>query len=74
MAMTGSLKLKDHPGDVVRLSCEKCGRLGQYRKQKLVARYGPDIAVPDLRVEIAKCQRQGKMHDMCGVHYEGLTG
>ena len=22
-------------------------------------------------VEIAKCEREGKMHDMCGVHYLG---
>jgi hypothetical protein len=71
--MTGSIKLRDHPGDTVRVVCEKCGRSGQYRKQSLVARYGPDIPLPDLRVEIAKCEREGKMHDMCGVHYLGLT-
>jgi hypothetical protein len=33
-----------------------------------IAVYGPDIPLPDLRIEIAKCERQGKMHDACGVH------
>jgi hypothetical protein len=70
---TDSLKLRDHPGDVVRLSCAKCGRQGQYRKGKLIAIHGPDIPLPDLRIEIAKCERRGQMHDACGVHYEGLT-
>jgi adenine-specific DNA methylase len=30
----GSLKLHDHPGDMVRVACEKCGRARQYRKEK----------------------------------------
>jgi hypothetical protein len=72
--MTGSLKLRDHPSHLVRLACEKCGRVGQYRKQNLVAQFGAEMPLPDLRVEIARCERQGKMHDMCGVHYLGLTG
>jgi len=42
-AMTGSLTLSENPGDLVRLSCEKCGRSGQYRKQKLIERYGADM-------------------------------
>jgi hypothetical protein len=47
--MNGSLQLSEYPGDMVRLSCEKCGRSGQYRKQKLIERYGADIRLPDLR-------------------------
>jgi len=34
--MNGSLQLFEYPHDIVRLSCEKCGRSGQYRKQKLI--------------------------------------
>jgi hypothetical protein len=71
--MTGSITLRDHPGDTVRLSCEKCGRRGQYPKGKLIAVHGPDIPLPDLRVAIACCERHGQMHDACGVHYLGLT-
>jgi hypothetical protein len=41
--MTGSLRLHEYPGEVVRLSCAKCGRAGQYRKQNLIERYGANI-------------------------------
>jgi hypothetical protein len=71
--MNGSLQLFEYPGDMVRLSCVKCGRSGQYRKQKLIERYGADIRPPDLPEEIAQCERRGLMHDACGVHYLGLT-
>jgi len=54
--MTGSLQLREYPGDMVRLSCSKCGRSGQYRKQTLIERYGADIRLPDLREEIAQCK------------------
>ena len=51
---TGSLQLREYPGEIVRLSYEKCGRSGQYRKQKLIERYGADIRPPDLREDIAR--------------------
>ena len=63
----------EYPGDIVRLSCEKCGRAGQYRKQTLVERYGADIRLPDLREEIAQCERLGQMHDACMVRYVDLV-
>jgi hypothetical protein len=68
----GSLQLREYPGPIVRLSCEKCGRSGQYRKQKLIERHGADMRLPDLRQEIAKCERMRKMHDACMVHYPDL--
>ena len=70
--MTGSLKLSEYPAPIVRLLCEKCGRSGQFRKQNLIERYGADIRLPDLRWEIAQCERRGKMHDACMVHYVEL--
>ena len=71
--MTGSLTLSEYPGDLVRLSCEKYGRSGQYRKQKLIERYGADVRLPDLQEEIAKGECQGKMHDACMVRYVDLV-
>jgi hypothetical protein len=70
--MTGSLQLRDYPGDLVRLSCPKCGRAGQYRKAKLIERCGADIRLPDLREELAQCERRGQMHDACMVRYVDL--
>ena len=37
----------------MRLSCDKCGRSGQYRKPNLIAQFARDIPLPDLRVAIA---------------------
>jgi len=71
--MTGSLTLSEYPGDLVRLSCEKCGRTGQYRKQKSIERYGADMRLPDLREEIAQRERRGQMHDACMLHYIDLV-
>ena len=70
--MNGSLQLREYPGDLVRLSCDKCVRTGQYRKQNLIERYGADIRLPDLRWEIAQCERLGNMHDACMVRYVDL--
>jgi hypothetical protein len=67
----GSPQLCEYPVEMVRLSCQKCGRAGQYRKQNLIARFGPDILLPDLREEIAKCCRHGQ--NGCAVHYVGLA-
>ena len=69
--MTGSLTLLAYPAEMVRLSCAKCGRAGQYRKQNLIERYGADIRLPDLREEIAQCRHRG-MHDACMVRYVDL--
>jgi hypothetical protein len=69
--MNGSLQLSEYPGDLVRLSCEKCGRSGQ--KQKLIERYKADIRLPDSRQEIAQCWRHGQMHDACNNSVEFLN-
>ena len=69
----GSLQLHEHPVDVVRLSCQKCGRAGQYPKQNLIERYGANIRLPDLRWEISQYSRRGLMHDGCMVRYVDLT-
>ena len=34
---------------MVRLVCDKCGRRGQYRIDRLLEQYGPDVAMTDLR-------------------------
>ena len=56
----GSLQLCEYPSQIVRLSCLKCGRTGQYPKRNLIARYGADIRLPDLRWEISQCRRHGQ--------------
>ena len=42
-------------------------------KENLLKRYGGEITLPDLRHEIANCERHGKLGDACAIHYVGLT-
>jgi hypothetical protein len=55
--------------NMVRLKCSKCGRHGQYQVDKLLAKYGPDIAMPDLRHELAQRPDRRNMSDPCQVQY-----
>jgi len=48
--MPGSHSLGELPLNVVRIECQRGGRAGSYRRDGLMARFGPDIAVPDLLV------------------------
>jgi hypothetical protein len=55
--------------NMLRLECAKCGRAGRYHIDRLIERCGPDIALPDLRHELAQCPRRGNMGDPCQVSY-----
>jgi len=54
---------------MLRLWCEKCDRSGQYRIDRLIEKYGPDIALPDLRHELAECPHRRDMCNPCQVKY-----
>lgn len=43
---------------MVRLACDRCGRIGQYHKENLIEQFGGDIVLPDLHHEIARCERR----------------
>jgi phytoene/squalene synthetase len=55
--------------NMVRLVRDKCGRRGQYRIDRLLERYGPDVAMPDLRHESAQCPHRRDMSNPCQVKY-----
>jgi len=42
-------------------------------ENRMIERYGAEMRLPDMRQEIAQCDRRGQMLDMCGVHYLGLA-
>jgi hypothetical protein len=69
----GSLSLAQFPHDMVELACDKCGRRGRLRKSKLIEEYGADVALPDLRRMIARCERAASMSDACGAYYVALV-
>lgn len=58
--------------EVIRLVCARCGRKGQYRRETLLAKYGPDVTMPDLRHKIANCPKNGALGTTCGVRYADL--
>lgn len=64
--------LADWPLQMVRLACDLCPRRGQYRKETLVALFGGDILMPDLRHKIAQCPRFDAPGEACGVYYADL--
>jgi hypothetical protein len=68
----GSFTLAEFPLDMVELACDKCSRRGRLLKAKLVEAYGKDIALPDLRSAIARCDRAGSMSNPCGAYYVAL--
>ncbi|HEY2210302.1 MAG TPA: hypothetical protein VGH62_01540 [Bradyrhizobium sp.] len=73
--MNGSLTVRNLPGPYVELACTKCERRGKLSRDKLIAQYGADIVLPDLRVRLArasKCERVGNMYDACGAYYPAL--
>jgi len=70
---SGSRSLGEFPLDVVRIDCERCGRAERYRKDGLVARFGADIALPDLLMELAQCERRADFSKPCGARYTDLA-
>jgi hypothetical protein len=47
--------LREWPQHVINLACDLCQRRGQYLKAMLIARFGGDVLLSDLRYKIAHC-------------------
>ena len=73
---SGALTLTEYPSTTVNLSCDKCGRVGQYRKSTLIDKYGGVVRLPNLlKLIAADCGRVGAPgNDPCGARYVGLVG
>ena len=70
----GAWTIGTYPLDLVRIACAKCGRAGRYRRATLLERYGPDMALPELRHELAQCSRRNNASDPCMVIFPDLAG
>ncbi len=56
---------------MIRLACDKCGRQGQYRRQTLVGRFGPDAKMPDILYQLSSdCPKRVSYSDWCRVRFE----
>jgi hypothetical protein len=70
----GAVTLGDLAGqlDVLRVTCSKCDRAGQYRVARLIELYGADMGLPDFKDAITgNCPLRAKpgTWDLCGAHF-----
>ena len=63
-----------YPFPIVRIVCSKCARSGQYRRQTLIDRFGPDTGMPDVLEELAQCPDRRNYSDICQVRCPDLSG
>jgi hypothetical protein len=71
MPREGAIIFRDIVGklDVLSIECDKCGRKGRYRVDRLVKKYGIDAKLFDWSDEVtADCPRKiaGNLNDTCG--------
>jgi hypothetical protein len=57
----------------VALECKRCDRAGGYRKEGLQARFGIDIALPDLLGALSSCERRADFSKPCGARFMDLA-
>jgi hypothetical protein len=55
----------NYPHATVEIERAKCGRYGRLRTARLLAEHGPDIKLPDLLRQIARCPKWDSMDDPC---------
>jgi hypothetical protein len=77
MPRDGAIIFRDLIGKltVLRIECEKCGRSGQYRLDRLILRYGIDAKLFDWFDEITvDCPRKQarNLNDQCGARCPDL--
>ena len=58
----GSYSLREFLSDVVRIDCQRCGREGRYRRERLIKRFGADAALADVLMAQASCERRSDKH------------
>ncbi len=77
--MPGALTLADVAGltEHLAIACNRCGRAGRYRLDRLIWRHGANFAVPALlRLLSADCPKRESVsvYDLCGIHCPELPG
>jgi len=78
MGKNGALTLHDIAGklSILRVSCTRCDRQGQYLVAKLIERYGLDKSLAEWKDEVASdCPKikSGQVYDRCGAMMPDLS-
>ncbi len=70
---TGSLSTATYPTDAITIRCNRCERMGWYKRQTLIERYGHDAAMPDVLKEITASGRNQRLSvERCTAYFEEL--
>ena len=70
---TGSLSPATYPTDAITIRCDRCSRLGRYKRRTLIERYGSEAAMPDVLNEITACGRNQRLSvERCTAYFEEL--
>lgn len=74
------VRLSSYPHTVVRIACSECPRAGSYRLARLAERYGAEMMLAELLMQLsADCpnrslKRHKGEHSHCGAHWPDLDG
>lgn len=74
MPRAGAYIVSELREGLTEIKCPKCGRFGRYRRETLLAQFGPDTPLPHVLRLIANCPRFGNMGDNCGAVYSEPLG
>ena len=70
---SGSLSPATYPSDAITIRCDRCARMGRYKRRTLIARYGHDAAMPDVLKEITASGRNQRLSvERCTAYFEEL--
>ena len=70
---TGSLSPATYPTDAITVRCDRCSRVGRYKRRTLIERYRRDAAMPDVLNEITACESNARLStDRCKAYFEEL--
>jgi hypothetical protein len=61
--------LTEYRHEMVEIECPKCGRHGRLQTDRLLAKHGSDIKMPDLLQAIPQRPKYGSMTDGCWARY-----
>jgi hypothetical protein len=76
MLRDGALTVSDVREPTHTLVCERCGRRGWYRREKLIAERGADMKLTDLLATLADCAkaRWFSIYGRCQARYVRYYG
>ena len=66
-----AITLADVREETLEIVCEPCGRRGRYNVERLMAKHGPGMRLPELKAILANCpkDRSFSLYDRCKVRY-----